>query len=115
MYNEALQWGREHWEVLGVGCAYLIRGWMAWRRRRWLERLLELQRREHISQQNGTIEIMSSAYSSGEPLTLEDLLSRAERDFSLRSSRSGSERHSTPPSGSIPESGPTHPFRRTRG
>lgn len=112
MYTEGLLWLRAHWEVLGVGSAYLLRGWMLRRRMRWLEKLLELQRQRHTSSHNETIEIMSTAYSSEEPLTLEDLLSRAERDFSLRSSGTGSERSSIPPDENTPASGRTTPFRR---
>lgn len=49
--------------------------------------------RSNIEQQNSLLRIVSTAYASGEPVTLDDLLTRAEQDFNLRSSR-------TPPDGS---------------
>jgi hypothetical protein len=112
MFTEGFDWVREHWQTLGVGSAYLLRGWMHRRRLRWLEKLLELQRQQHTSSHNETIEIMSTAYSTEEPLTLDALLSKAERDFTLRSSESGSERRSIPPDENTPASGRTTPFRR---
>lgn len=51
----------------------------------WQRELLAIEQQRHISQQNETVRILSTAYASEEPLTLDDLLSRAERDFTLRS------------------------------
>jgi hypothetical protein len=74
-----------HWHELGVISYSLIRIWMLRRQARWQVKLLEEQRLSHIASQNETVRIMSTAYASGEPVTLADLLSSAERDWSLRS------------------------------
>ena len=69
-----------------------------YRRTRYLEEALERQRlhssereramlRESLERQNELLRIVATAYASGEPITLDDLLSHAERDWSVKSSR----------------------------
>jgi hypothetical protein len=69
---------------------------------RWLAKHLELERSRFDKQeraneerewrrQNETVRSLSEAYAKGEPPTLDDLLSNAERDWSLRSSKTPSE------------------------
>lgn len=82
-----------HWHELGGICYLLLRIWLLRRQKKWQQELLARQRQQHIDSQNETLRIMSTAYASEEPQTLEDLLSHAERDWSLRSS----ERQSIPP------------------
>lgn len=48
--------------------------------------LLARAEQRHISEHNETIRTMSTAFASEEQPTLDDLLSSAERDWSLRSS-----------------------------
>jgi hypothetical protein len=60
---------------------------------------LEIELQRHISEQNETVRIVSTAYASEEPQTLEDLLSHAERDWSLRSSEMPSVSRRPTPSG----------------
>lgn len=43
--------------------------------------------RQSLERQNETLRIVTTAYASGEPITLDDLLSHAERDWSVKSSR----------------------------
>jgi hypothetical protein len=69
-----------------------------YRRNRYLEELCrrlqqqgsERERvllKESLERQNELLRIVATAYASGEPTTLDDLLSHAERDWSLRSSK----------------------------
>lgn len=90
----------ERWHELGVIFYLLLRTWTLRRRSVWLRRLLELEQRRHIASQNETVKILSTAFASGEPPTLDDLLSHAERDWSLRSSRPPPE----PPTQRVPRS-----------
>lgn len=45
-----------------------------------------------IAQHNETLRIVLTAFAAGEPITLDDLLSSAERDWSLKSSKTPSGR-----------------------
>lgn len=86
-YLVALQ---PHWHELGVIAFCLTRIWMLRRQKRWLRKhsaLTEQRLTERIFyQSNETLRIVSTAYAQGEQPTLDDLLSHAERDWSLRSS-----------------------------
>ncbi len=84
-----------HWHEFGVISYCLVRIWLLRRQKKWQNELLARQRQQHIDSQNETVRIMSTAYASEEPQTLEDLLSHAERDWSIRSSERPS---SIPPS-----------------
>lgn len=84
-----------HWHELGAIAFFLARTWLLHRQMKWQRELLARQRQQHIDSHNETIKIMSTAYASEEPQTLDDLLSHAERDWSLRSSEPPSRK--TPP------------------
>lgn len=86
---------RPHWHELGAISYFLLRIWMLKRQRRWLRKHSELEGQRVIASSNETLRIVSTAYASGEPHTLDDLLSSAERDWSLRSSEPPSERDTT--------------------
>lgn len=79
-----------HWRELGVISYSAIRIWQLKRRTRWLKRHSELTEQRLTErvfwQSNETLRIVSTAYAHGEPATLDDLLSSAERDWSLKSS-----------------------------
>lgn len=47
--------------------------------------------RNSIERQNELLKILATAFASAEPVTLDDLLSHAERDWSLKSSKTPSE------------------------
>lgn len=105
----------EHWTEcfrifveLSTLFGLLLSTWSRSRERKWQARLLALSQQQGISRQNETVRILSTAFASGEPLTLDDLLSSAERDFTLRSS----EKPSEPPSGMALR--PMPPPRRNR-
>jgi hypothetical protein len=85
-----------HWDMLGAASYFLIRIWLLKRQRRWQKKHLELEQRRHIASQNETLKIALTAFAQGAPPTLDDLLSKREADFSLRSSETPSERE--PPS-----------------
>jgi hypothetical protein len=83
--------------AFGAGFDFLTNTWRLSRRNRYLTELLRRQRLESaellrqerlqsIERQNETLMIVCTAYASGEPLTLADLLSKADRDWSLKSS-----------------------------
>ncbi len=95
---------------LGLG-SYLVHTiWRIVRERNCCRELLAREQRSHtlkltehtqkqsellknnIERQNEQLRILATAFSSGEPITLDDLLSNAERDWSLRSSNSPPER-----------------------
>lgn len=95
--RELLQgsWGQLVEPLVTFGC--LIATWLLYRTNRWLAKHLELERSRydrHMSarserefrRQNETVKTLSDSYARGEPPTLDDLLSSAERDWSLRSS-----------------------------
>jgi hypothetical protein len=86
MLHQWLEALRPHWHALGVISYCLIRIWMLKRQRRWTRKLLAQEQRRHIDSQNETLRIVSTAFASGEQPTLDDLLSAAERDWSLKSS-----------------------------
>lgn len=75
----------------------LVAIWLLYRTNRWLATQLERERtrfdkqmsaqhEREMRRQNETVKTLSEAYALGEPPTLDDLLSSAERDFSVRSS-----------------------------
>jgi len=73
--------------ALGIGSFLGLSLWRTVRERNSCRELLvREQRQKNLEQQNELVRILATAFSSGEPLTLDDLLSRAERDFQLRSS-----------------------------
>jgi len=86
MLQQLYEWLRHHWHALGAISYCLLRMWMLRRRNVWLRKLLALEVQRGIDSTNETWRIASTAYASGEPVTLDDLLSSAERDWSLRSS-----------------------------
>lgn len=90
-----------HWpELLGIAFS-AIRIFALKRQTRWLRRHSALQEQRAIASSNETLRIVSTAFASGEPLTLDDLLSNAERDWSLRQSAAPSE--TNPPSRTTPQ------------
>jgi hypothetical protein len=93
MWHQLYEALAPHWHELGGISYLLLRIWLLRRQKKWQHELLARQRQQYIDSQNETVKIMSTAYASEEPQTLEDLLSRVERDWSLQSS----ERQSIPP------------------
>jgi hypothetical protein len=69
------------------GCSLLTVILTLYRRTRCLTARLAFEQQRRIAEANETWRIASTAYAAAEPVTLEDLLSSAERDFSLRSSK----------------------------
>jgi hypothetical protein len=47
--------------------------------------------RKSVEMQNETLRVVLTAFASAQPVTLDDLLTQAERDWSLRPSRTPSE------------------------
>jgi hypothetical protein len=73
--------------ALGLG-SYLARTiWRVVRERNCSRELLRREQQRNIERQNEQLKILATAFASGEPPTLDDLLSHAERDWSLRSSK----------------------------
>ena len=66
--------------------------WRVCRERNCSRELLRREKQRSIERENEMLRIISTAYASGEPTTLDDLLSSAERDWSVRSSRKPSAR-----------------------
>ena len=84
--------------ALGIGLSLARSLWRVVRERNCCRALLLLEQQSHmqkqsetlrksIERQNEILRILSTAYASGEPPTLDDLLSHAERDWSLKSSK----------------------------
>ena len=84
--------------ALLVGLWWIKLTFALYRRTRYLEELCrrlqqqssERERaalKESLERQNELLRIVATAFASGEPITLDDLLSHAERDWSLRSSK----------------------------
>lgn len=48
---------------------------------------LKSEQRKNIERQNELVKTLATAFASGRPPTLEDLLSKAELDWSLKSSK----------------------------
>lgn len=61
--------------------------WRVVRQRNYSRELLARERQSRTHEQNETISIICTAYASAEPITLDDLLSKAERDFLAKSSK----------------------------
>lgn len=77
--------------ALGLG-SYLARLiWKLVRERNYSRELLRRQQQRDIERQNELLKILCTAFASGEPTTLDDLLSHAERDWSVKSSRTPSD------------------------
>jgi hypothetical protein len=84
--------------ALGIG-SYLAQAfWRVVRERNCCRALLVREQHSHMKQQSETLRnsierqnellrILATAFASGEPPTLESLLSHAERDWSLTSSK----------------------------
>jgi hypothetical protein len=88
--------------ALGIGLYLAQTIWRLVRERNYSRELCHREQQRNISRenellqsniarQNETLRVVLTAFASGEPVTLEDLLSSAERDWSLRSSRTPSE------------------------
>lgn len=94
MLQRALEWSAEHYETLGALLFVLANIWRNYRTRMLHAEHLERERLRHMrftyEQSNETLRTASTAFASEEPQTLEDLLSHAERDWSLKSSGAGS-------------------------
>lgn len=67
-------------------CSSLIATWRLWAVTRYLRAALDHELQRRISSANETWKMASTAFASGEPISLDDLLSKREADFSLRSS-----------------------------
>ncbi len=89
--------------VLGIGLYLAQTLWRVVRERNCCRELLHREQqsnmkkqnellRSNIARQNETLRVVLTAFASGEPVTLADLLSSAERDWSLSSSRTPSDR-----------------------
>lgn len=76
--------------------------WRLVRERNYCRELLVREQQSHmqsqretlknsIERQNELLKILATAFASAEPVTLDDLLSHAERDWSLRSSQKPSD------------------------
>lgn len=61
--------------------------WRVVRQRNYSRELLVREKQSRTHEHNETISIICEAYASAEPATLDDLLSRRERDFQARSSK----------------------------
>jgi hypothetical protein len=72
--------------------------WQLVRERNYCRELLVREQQSHmqkqsetlrnsIERQNELLKILATAFASAEPVTLDDLLSHAERDWSLKSSK----------------------------
>ena len=84
--------------ALGIG-SYLARSiWKVVRERNYCRELLVREQHSNtlkqnellrlsIERQNELLRVVLTAFAAGEPTTLEDLLSHAERDWSLKSSK----------------------------
>lgn len=75
---------RAYYVDVGAICFLLIRIWLTRRLTRWQERLLELEEQRLESAVSETWKAACTAYASGEPPTLADLLSKREADFRLK-------------------------------
>lgn len=73
--------------ALGAGFGALTIISILFRRNRCLKRALVRLGAQRISDLNETWRIASTAYASGEPISLEDLLNKREADFALKSSK----------------------------
>jgi len=70
--------------ALGALCSLLTLTLLLFRRTRYLRAALERLHSLRIADANETWRIASTAFASGAPVTLEDLLSKREADFRLR-------------------------------
>ena len=84
--------------ALLVGLWWIKFTFQLWRRTKYLEELLRRQEqrsnerehamlREGLERQNELVKILAEAFATGQKPTLERLLNDAERDWSLRSSK----------------------------
>lgn len=84
--------------LLGLGLYQAQTIWRLVRERNYCRELLLREQQSHmrkqnellksnIERQNEMLRVLATAYASAEPATLDDLLTRAEHDWSLRSSR----------------------------
>lgn len=84
--------------ALSVGLWWIKFTFQLWRRTKYLEELLRRQEqrssdekhamlRESLERQNELVKILAEGFATGELPTLESLLSNAEREWSLRSSK----------------------------
>lgn len=75
------------WLVSGALFSSLTVILQLYRRQRYLTAALDRLQQRRIEDANETWRIACTAFASGEPITLEDLLNKREADFSLRSSK----------------------------
>jgi hypothetical protein len=78
--------------LVRLGAGLVLSWWMTltlrlYRRVRYLKGALARIQQQRIADVNETWKIASTSFASGEPLSLEDLLSKREADFRLTSSR----------------------------
>lgn len=100
--TDLLKESHEHREVLlaalGIGSYlaktiwHLVRALSYSRELLRREQLLNIERlrneqKKNIERQNELVKTLATAFASGQPPTLEDLLSKAEHDWSLKSSK----------------------------
>lgn len=87
------EWLALHSEELGALCFVLVGIWRSYRTRQLHAEHLERERqrltRFAFEQVNETSRTLSTAFANDNPPTLSELLSHAERDWSLHSSDSG--------------------------
>lgn len=71
----------------GLG-SYLVQTiWRVTRERNCCRELLRREQQRNIERQNELVKSLATAYASGQPPTLDDLLQRAELDWSVKSSK----------------------------
>jgi len=94
LMQHVTEWLALHSEELGALCFVLVGIWRSYRTRQLHAEHLERERqrltRFAFDQVNETSKTLSTAFAGDSPPTLADLLSHAERDWSLTSSEAGS-------------------------
>lgn len=73
--------------ALGAGFGAATTIWHLFRRTRYLSAALANEQQRRISDANETWRIASTAFASGKPISLEDLLNKREADFAVKSSK----------------------------
>lgn len=89
--------------LLGIGLYLAQTTWRVVRERNYCREVLAREQQSHmrkqsellkssIERQNEMLRVLATAFASAEPVTLDDLLMRAEHDWSVRSSKTPPER-----------------------
>lgn len=73
--------------ALGLGSYLAQNTWRVTRERNCCRELLRREQQRNIERQNELVKSLATAYASGQPPTLDDLLQRAELDWSVKSSK----------------------------